>query len=253
MGLLDGKVAMITGAGRGIGRGVALAFAEHGASVMIAEVDEGTAKAVVGEIEAAGGQARYRPTNVRVKDEVYAVVDATVSEFGKLDILVNNAMAARIALPFMEQTDDDMREVWEVGPLATFWGMQAAYPHLKASGTGCVINVSSGSGTFGVPGFAVYASAKEAIRAMSKCVALEWSADNIRINVVCPFAMSDAMVQFSKDEPEQFAALIQATPLGRAGDPVTDIGAAFVFFASDLSKYITAHTLNVDGGSGTFR
>jgi NAD(P)-dependent dehydrogenase (short-subunit alcohol dehydrogenase family) len=187
-GRLDDRVAIVTGAGQGVGRGIALAFAREGARVVVAEFDPERGKAVAAEIDALGRPALFVQCDVTSRSSVDAAVAAAVETFGGIDVLVNNAQRAPAApLPLMEHTEQTLDLCFDTGFRGTFHFMQACYPHLVQSG-GRVINVGSGAGIDGLAGQAAYGAAKEAIRALSKTAAREWGPDGINVNVICPLA-----------------------------------------------------------------
>ena len=248
--VLDGKVAIVTGAGRGVGRGVALALARAGAAVAVLEVDALTGARTVDEITAFGGRAFAQVCDVKEPADCATGIAATVEAFGGLDVLVNNAQQVRPFVRFEQATDADMAACWESGPLASFRLMQLAYPHFRARGGGVVVNFGSGAGTEGMPGFAAYAAAKEATRGLTKVAAREWGRDNVRVNVLCPYAASEHWHSLS--EAEQ-AGLLRGVPLRRMGDPEADVGGVVVFLASDAGSYVTGQTIRVDGGTAGFR
>jgi NAD(P)-dependent dehydrogenase (short-subunit alcohol dehydrogenase family) len=182
-----------------------------------------------------------------------AIVDHALSRFGKVDALVNDAIATNEPKALVDITTEDYDLVFDVGPRATFFLMQAVYPAMKAAGEGVIVNLGSGSGTGGQSQFAAYGAAKEAIRGMSKAAALEWGPDNIRVNVVCPFAESPG-VQFWQDvAPKDFERALRAVPLGRVGRAREDIGAVVAFLVGDDGGFITGQTIMVDGGMGVYR
>ena len=181
------------------------------------------------------------------------IVDTAVDRFGGLDALVNNAIATNEPKPFTDITNDDFDLVFDTGPRATLFLMQAAYPVLKAAGGGSIVNLGSGSGTGGQVAFGAYAAAKEAIRGMSKVAALEWGRDNIRVNVVCPFANSEGVQGWSQAFPDDYRRAVNQVPLRRVGDTHADIGATVAFLIGPDASYLTAQTIHVDGGTGTFR
>ena len=247
MAKLNGKVALITGAGRGIGRGIALAFAREGAAIAIAEIDLASAESVVQEIQSAGGEAIALGTDVRIRAQVDEAVSAAVDRFGTVDILVNNAQIQRQQVSFEETTDDDMEVVLSSGIHATFYFMQSCLPYLRSRG-GKVINVASAAGLLGHPGWTSYAVAKEGIRALTKVAAREWGAHKINVNAICPAAETPSFRIWRDNHPELAQAMIDEIPLGHLGDPETDIGSAVVFLASEDSDFITGMTMMVDGG-----
>jgi NAD(P)-dependent dehydrogenase (short-subunit alcohol dehydrogenase family) len=177
-----------------------------------------------------------------------------VGEFGTLDILVNNAMAdpGLSLIPFMETTDEHMDKYWQSGPLATFHFMQVCYAHLRGHDS-AIINVGSRAGIDGLWGYAAYGAAKEAIRALTKAAAREWGPDLIRVNAIAPYADSPANRLAQSLLPDETAPRGGATrPIGRAGDCELDIGRTVVYLASELSAFVTGHTIMVDGGSCRF-
>ena len=252
--LLQGKVAIVTGGGQGIGRGVALAFATEGANVTIADKNGATATTTATEVRERGVSALAIECDVTNLDDIRACLDKTVAEFGHLDVLVNNAMAdpGLSLIPFMETTDEHMDKYWRSGPLATFHFMQEAYPHLRGRDS-AIINVGSRAGIDGLWGYAAYGAAKEAIRALTKAAAREWGPEGIRVNAIAPYADSPANRMAQSLQPEATATRAGSTrPIGRAGDCELDIGRTVVYLASELSAFVTGHTVMVDGGSCRF-
>ncbi|MAG29446.1 MAG: hypothetical protein CL908_00975 [Deltaproteobacteria bacterium] len=247
MGRLDDKVALVTGAGRGIGRGIALELAREGAAIAIAEIDPGSGQSVVQEIESAGGRAMATVTDVRSREQAGAAVSAAVEAFGTVDVLVNNAQLQRQQLSFEDTTDDDMEVVLTSGIHATFYFMQACLPHLRRRG-GKVINVASAAGLLGYPGWTSYAVAKEGIRALTKVAAREWGTYKINVNAICPAAETPSFGAWRDNHPDLAKDMLASIPLGHLGDPEVDIGRAVVFLASSDSDFVTGLTMMVDGG-----
>lgn len=248
-GRLEGKVSIVTGAGQGVGRGIALAFAREDATVLVAELNERTGTAVVQEIEGLGQRARFAHCDVTSRASIDAAVVACVETFGGIDVLVNNAQVANPApVPLMEHTDELVDLCFGTGYRASLHFMQACYPHLKER-RGRVINLGSAAGLDGMAGQAAYGANKEAIRALSKTAAREWGPDGINVNVLCPFARSPGVERFLELAPEMEQRLTAGNPIARIGDCERDIGPAAVFLASDDSRYITGHTLPADGGA----
>ena len=250
---LAGKVAIVTGAAQGIGRGITQALTDRGAAVLLVDLNADNLAATVEALEKAGRQVGSLVADVRERDAAGQIVQAAVDRFGRLDVLVNNAIATRAAGPFVEHSDDDYDLVFETGPRATFRLMKAAYPHLVAAGRGSVVNLGSSAGTEGQAGWATYAAAKEAIRGFTKVAATEWGADNIRVNVLCPFANSEGAQLWEQYDPESYGAALAKVPLRRIGDTKDDVGALVAFLASDEATYITGQTIMVDGGWGMHR
>jgi 2-hydroxycyclohexanecarboxyl-CoA dehydrogenase len=245
---LAGRVAVVTGGGQGVGRGIALALAKEGAGVFIAGRTLEKCLRVAGEITDFGGAARAHQCDVGDRGEIVDMVAAAVHAFGGLDILVNNAQSA-VQRPLIDLTDDDIELCYRTGALATLYGMQAAYPHLKERGGGSIINLGSSTAIEGNRTFGAYAMAKEAIRGLSRVAAREWGPDGIRINVVVPNAMSPGAEDFRERHPAQFQRQLDRIPLRRMGDPETDIGRAVVALVSDDMSYQTGGTVMLTGGA----
>jgi NAD(P)-dependent dehydrogenase (short-subunit alcohol dehydrogenase family) len=244
MGRLDGRVAVITGAGDGIGRGIATVFAGEGADVVVAERSERTGREVADRI---GGL--FVRTDVSVKQDVQAAVDAATERFGRLDILVNNAWGGGRLCRLEHKTDELFGGGFGVGFYGPFWAMQAAFPTMKAQGYGRIISLCSLNGTNAHIGTAEYNSAKEALRALTRTAAREWAGYGICANIICPAAKSAASRAVFAEHPELEATADAANPMGRMGDPETDIAPAALFLASEDCRYVTGNTLFVDGGS----
>ncbi|MGW1712327.1 SDR family NAD(P)-dependent oxidoreductase [Streptomyces sp. NPDC002156] len=246
MARLSGKTALITGGGQGVGRGIALALAAEGASVVITGRTEGKLKDAADEIAGRGGRVHTVVGDVGERADVDRMVAETVGEFGGLDVLVNNAQSS--VQRRLEQTSyDDVELTYRSGPLATFHAMQAALPYLRAS-RGSVVNLGSSAAVQGEVSFAAYAMAKEAVRGLTRVAAREWGVYGIRVNVVCPAALSPAAEAYFGDHPEKARSVIAGIPLGRMGDPERDIGRAVVALVSDDMGYLTGATLMLEGG-----
>jgi NAD(P)-dependent dehydrogenase (short-subunit alcohol dehydrogenase family) len=180
-------------------------------------------------------------------------VAAAVDAFGAVHGLVNNAIATNEPKPFVDVTTEDLALGYDVGPRATFLLMQAAHPVMVAAGGGSIVNLGSGTGTGGEPRWGGYAAAKEAIRGLSKVAALEWGRDNIRVNVICPFAESDGVKLWKEFAPNDYAKAVGRVPMKRIGDVRTDVGALVAFLLGTDATFITGQTIHVDGGIGCFR
>lgn len=247
MGKLDGKTALITGAGSGIGQGIALAMAKEGACVAVVEINAENAQTTVKMIKTLGHRAIAVPCDVGKREAVAQAIAQTVETFGSLDILVNNAHASRPGITLENVTDDDLAMSMSSGFYGTWRMMQTAFPYLSQKG-GKVINFGSGAALNGLWGQSAYAAAKEAIRGISRVAATEWGKYKINVNVICPVAESPGVKQWKAALPDQYEAALAAIPLGRFGDCERDIGRAAVFLASADADFITGQTLMVDGG-----
>ena len=244
---LEGRTALVTGAGQGIGRGAALALAKAGASVVVAGRTESKCIAVAEEINQLGLSAEPVRLDVTSRDDIEAAVAHTVDRFGGLNILVNNAQSSAQGA-VADITDADVSLCWESGALATLHAMQAALPHLRVDG-GAVINFGSSSAMDGASGFGAYAMAKEAIRGLSRVAAREWGRFGITVNVVVPNALSPSAAEFRQAQPERFERMLKGIPLGRVGDPEDDIGRAVVAIAGGDLNYMSGQTLRLTGGA----
>ena len=245
---LTGRVAVVTGGGQGVGRGIALALAKEGASILLAGRTLSKCQTVADEIATFGGAAQAFRCDVGERGDVESAVSAAVERFGGLDALVNNAQSSTQRL-LIDTTDADVDLAYRSGPLAVLYGMQAAYPHLVARGGGSIVNFGSSTAIEGNATFGSYAMAKEAIRGLSRVAAREWGRDGIRVNVVVPSALSPAAEAFRDARPEAYQKQVNRIPLHRMGDAETDIGRAVVALISDDLSYMTGQTMMLTGGA----
>lgn len=247
---LENNVTIITGGGKGIGFGLAQAFAAEGSDLVITGRTESRLLAAKEQLEAKFG-IRVLPIVADGADEdaIRNVVAKTIETFGKINTLVNNAQVSRSGLPLVDHTREDFDLAIYSGLYAAFFYMRECFPYLKET-KGSVINFASGAGLFGKLGQASYAAAKEGIRGMSRVAAAEWGPDGVRVNVVCPLAMTESLREWKENYPELFEKTIQGIPLGRFADPRNDIGRVCVFLASDDASYVTGETITLQGGSG---
>ncbi|MEC9324784.1 MAG: SDR family oxidoreductase [Actinomycetota bacterium] len=243
-GSLHGKVALITGAGAGIGAGLARRFAHEGARVVVAEYDALAGAAVADEV---GGL--FVETDVAQRDQVEDAVAAALAEYGALDILVNNAWGGGALNRVETKTDEQVAHGMAVGYYGPFWAMRAAYPAMKRRGWGRVVNMCSLNGVNAHMGSLEYNAAKEALRTLTRTAAREWAPTGVTVNAICPAAKSQAFLRAMADYPGMEELADAANPMGRMGDPYEDIAPVAVFLAGEGSRYVTGNTLFVDGGS----
>jgi NAD(P)-dependent dehydrogenase (short-subunit alcohol dehydrogenase family) len=251
MGTLDGRAALVTGSAQGIGRGIAHALAKEGASVAVVDLNAEGAAQVAKEITGFGGHAIGIRCDVRESAQVEAAVEQTVAAFGGLNILVNNAMAARLGVPFEETTDDDLMLAFRSGPLAAFYFMRAAFPHLRDR-DGRIINIRSGSEVQGLVGFASYVGAKAAVGGLTRAGAREWGRKGITVNAIAPFSLSPMAQAHFEANPDELDAALSSLSIPRSGDPETEIGRAAVYLAGPDASFITGCTISVSGGGSFF-
>jgi NAD(P)-dependent dehydrogenase (short-subunit alcohol dehydrogenase family) len=251
MGVLDGQIAIVTGAGQGVGRGVALAIAREGAKVAVLGRTVSKCDVVATEIAGRGGEALAIECDVEHRDQIEASVERVVQEWGRLDLLVNNAHT-KVFQSIRKLTDADMETMWQSGPLATFRFMQACFQYLRDS-KGCVVNMGSGSGILPQGAMSGYAMTKEAVRTLSRVGAVEWGRFGIRVNSICPLAESPGAAEFDDATGGAVDNVTTMIPLGHWGDPEADIGRGVVYLAGPDGRYITGTTLMIDGGFNYLR
>lgn len=263
MGFLKGKTAIITGAGYAklengkcgsIGYGIATAYAKEGANLVITGRNVSKLQRAKEELEALYGikvLALSADISAGSDNEAIAkgVVDKAIEEFGRIDVLINNAQASASGVPLQDHTTEQFDLAMYSGLYATFYYMKACYPHLKAT-QGAIINFASGAGLFGNYGQCSYAAAKEGIRGLSRVAATEWAKDGINTNVICPLAWTAQLEGFEKAYPEAFKANVKMPPAGHFGDPESEIGRVCVQLASPDFKYMNGETLTLEGGMG---
>jgi len=243
---LEGKVAIVTGAGQGVGQGIALALARHGARIAVQGRTASKLEESCRLIEARGGEAIPVAGNVKDPDDLARCVETTVRELGGLQILVNNAQEVPLG-PLAGLDEKYFVAGWESGPLATFRMMRLCYPHLK--GDGSIVNLgSTAARRWDAANYGAYGAVKEAIRSLSAAAASEWGAEGIRTNVILPHAKSPALAAWTESNPEEAAAFIATIPMNRIGECEEDIGEVVAFLCSKSASYVNGQTIAVDGG-----
>ena len=263
MGFLKGKTAIITGAGYSklsdgrcgsIGYGIATAYAKEGANLVITGRNVEKLERAKEELESL-----YKIKVLALRADINAGADnektakdvilAAIEEFGRIDVLINNAQSSASGVTIQDHTTEQFDLAMYSGLYAAFYYMKAAYPYLKET-KGSVINFASGAGLFGNYGQASYAAAKEGIRGLSRVAATEWAKDGINTNVICPLAWTAQLEGFEKAYPDAFKANVKMPPAGHFGDPELEIGRVCVQLASPDFKYMNGETITLEGGMG---
>ncbi|MDI2029572.1 3-oxoacyl-ACP reductase family protein [Saccharopolyspora sp. TS4A08] len=244
MGRLDSQIAVVTGAGRGIGRAIAEKLAEEGATVVVSDIDESTATSTAAAI---GGKAIGLRADVTSKESVEAVVGEVRNLFGRIDVLVNNAGWDK-AGPFIDSDEADWERVVAINLFGMLHATKAVLPLMVEQGRGAIVNLGSDAGRVGSSGEAVYSAAKGGVIAFTKTIAREVARNQINVNCVCPGPTdTELFASIGGDSPKLREALTKAIPLRRLGDP-QDLANAVAFLASDEAQYITGQTVSVSGG-----
>lgn len=264
MGFFTGKTVIITGGGKAaplkdgsagsIGYGIAIAYAKEGANLVLTGRNMTKLTEAKAELEELYGikvlacQADISKENDNV-ETVKGVVEKTIAEFGRIDVLINNAQASASGVTIADHTTDQFDLAMYSGLYSAFYYMQACYPYLKET-KGSVINFASGAGLFGNYGQCAYAAAKEGIRGLTRVAATEWGKDGININVVCPLAWTSQLEKWAEYNPEAFKANVHMPPMGHYGNSELEIGRVCVQLASPDFKYMSGETLTLEGGMG---
>ncbi len=250
-GRLEGRVAIITGAGQGIGEAIALSYAREGAKVVITGRTQSKLENVAGKIKAEGGEALPLVAVAGNREHAQMTVDKALSAWGRIDVIVNNAHTFTDYLAIEDpKLEDNIRIDMDSAFIGSLQMMQCGFPHMRDAGGGSVINMGSSYGLRCEPGFLAYASSKEAIRTLTRTAAREWGKHKIRVNTILPAAMSPKALWYLK-ESNSYDLELSKVALGYFGKP-DDIAPLALFLASEASNYITGQTIGADGGSTMF-
>ena len=248
MGQLDGKVALITGAGSGIGRASALAFAREGAKVAVADIVVEGGEETVRMVKEAGGEAFFIKVDVSNAADVEAMVNAVVDTYGRIDCAYNNAGIEGRLASTDEYPEDVFDKVVDINLTGVWLCMKYELPHMLKQGSGAIVNTASGAGLIGVAGMSAYVASKHGVVGLTKTAALEYAKSGIRVNAVCPGLIQTPMVErITADQPQLGEALVAAEPVGRTGKP-EEIAESVVWLSSDAASFVTGHAMSVDGG-----
>lgn len=245
---MQGKVALVTGAGQGLGLSIAHLLAGRGASVVVAEIDRATGAAAAEALRANGHQAHFVAVDVSSEDQVAAMVAETIATFGRIDYAINNAAIEGEVLPLVEQPSETFRRVVDIDLAGVFYCLKHQIPAMVKQGGGSIVNVASVAGVRAHPGLAPYVAAKHGVNGLTKTAAIEYGPAGVRVNSLCPGGiMTPQLARYMEQAPELRATIIDANPLRRLSQ-AEEMAEAAVWLCSDAASYVNGHELVVDGG-----
>ena len=248
MGDMSGKVALVTGAGSGIGRAMAVIFANRGAAVVVADINADAGQATVDAVRAAGGDAIFVRADVSLEHDAQHLVSASVERYGRLDYAANNAGLDGDVLPLTEQSAESFNRVIAVNLAGVFFGLKHQIPVMVRQGGGAIVNTSSIAGLRAHPGIGPYVAAKHGVNGLTKTAAIEYGSKGVRVNSLCPGGVRTPMLEeYLKSAPELRASIIDGNPMRRLGE-AHEMAEAAVWLCSSAASYVNGHELVADGG-----
>jgi NAD(P)-dependent dehydrogenase (short-subunit alcohol dehydrogenase family) len=248
MSRLSGRVALVTGGGKGIGRGIARLFAREGATVVVADIDAEAGQTTAEELAGLGTPGEFVHTDVTDKESVLAAVARATEGHGRLDVLVNNAVKLSPNILLEQKTDEMLESLLRSGVKATWWAMQAAFPTMREQGRGRIVNMYSIDAEAGAWLRGDYIASKQAILGLTRSAAVEWARHGITVNALAPAAAGSVFEEYARQDPGFVEMSARIKPMGRVGYPEPDIAPVAVFLASDDASYLTGEVIHVDGG-----
>jgi NAD(P)-dependent dehydrogenase (short-subunit alcohol dehydrogenase family) len=244
---LDSKVALITGGTTGIGRDTAMLFAKNGAKVVISGRRETEGNETISLVRAAGGDGLFVKSDVSKSADIQSLIQKTIEKFGRLDLAFNNAGIEGQWKPIIEQSEEDWDSVIDINLKGVWLCLKYEIQQMLKQGSGAIVNMSSVAGLMGAAGAAVYVASKHGVIGLTRTVALEYAARNIRVNAVCPAVIETAMAERAFADPEVNKRILAQHPIGRFGKPM-EIAEAVLWLCSDKSSFMTGHYIVLDGG-----
>lgn len=250
--MMEGKVALVTGAAAGIGRATALAFAREGAKVVVSDIEVAGGEETAASIEKEGGEATFLKADISSRADVQALTAGTVNAFGRIDCACNNAGIEGKTAPLIEQTQENFERIAAVNTMGTFFCLQAEIAQMLKNGGGAIVNISSVAGLIGFLGISPYVASKHAVNGLTKNAALEYGKQGIRVNSICPGGIDTRMLdslaeQTSQGQMTAHEMLDPMHPIGRIGRP-EEVGEFIVWLCSDRASFVTGAIIPVDGG-----